>query len=224
MPADRSLARRLAHESLEQGDALGWFETLYQRASGDESSVPWADLTANPGMVEWLRRKPVDAAGQRALVVGCGLGDDAEALAALGFRVTAFDISATAVEWCRRRFAASHAEYRLADLFSAPADWRGAFDFVFEAYTLQVLPAELRPQAAAQIAEFVAPGGTALIIARGRDGDDDPGQMPWPLLREELDRFAESGLALVRFEDYVDDEDPPVRRFRAEYRRPGVSD
>ncbi|MDZ7952448.1 hypothetical protein [Nostoc sp. DedQUE09] len=37
------------------------------------------------------------ASGQKALVIGCGLGDDAEALAHLGFEVTTFDISPTAM-------------------------------------------------------------------------------------------------------------------------------
>lgn len=47
---------------------------------------------------------------------------------------------------------------------------------------------------------------------------DPPGDMPWPLTREELDA-REIGLPLVSFEDYYDAETPPVRRFRAVYRR-----
>jgi hypothetical protein len=43
--------------------------------------------------------------------------------------------------------------------------------------------------------------------------------MPWPLIREELDGFKSQGLKEVSFEEYLDKEDPPVRRFRAEYRR-----
>ncbi|MCC5670705.1 class I SAM-dependent methyltransferase [Nostoc sp. CHAB 5784] len=43
------------------------------------------------------------ASGQKALVIGCGLGDDAEAIASLGFEVTAFDISPTAIAWCQER-------------------------------------------------------------------------------------------------------------------------
>ena len=59
-----------------------------------------------------------------------------------------------------------------------------------------------------------------LLITRGRESGDDPGQMPWPLMRSELGRFRECGLRESRFEDYVDDEHPPVRRFRVEYYRP----
>jgi hypothetical protein len=62
-------------------------------------------------------------------------------------------------------------------------------------------------------------GATLLVIARGRGEDDDPGQMPWPLLPAELDPLRACGLREIRFEDYMDVEDPPVRRFRATFRR-----
>jgi hypothetical protein len=43
--------------------------------------------------------------------------------------------------------------------------------------------------------------------------------MPWPLTREELGGFVRAGLEELSFEDFVDDETPPVRRFRAVYHR-----
>lgn len=92
------------------------------------------------------------------------------------------------------------------------------FDFVFEAYTLQVLPPDIRATAIVKIADFVAPGGTLLVVTRARDAADPPGQMPWPLLRDELTLFSQS-LQEAALEDYLDDEQPPVRRFRVEYRR-----
>ncbi len=174
----------------------------------------WA-ATRPPGQcctscgVRWCARAEID----------CGLGDDAEALARLGFDVVAFDISKTSIEWCRKRFAGSKVRYRVADLVDSPRAWCGAFDFVLEVYTLQVLPADLREQAMDHIARHVAPGGTLLIIARGREPADDPGAMPWPLTREELSHFTRLGLEESRFEDYADREDPPVRRFRLAYRR-----
>ena len=108
-----------------------------------------------------------------------------------------------------------------ADLLAAPEEWTAAFDLVLESNTLQVLPANLRPEAVAHIARFVAPGGTLLVIARGRDASDDPGAMPWPLTKEELAALGRLGLDEIRFEDFFDDEAPPVRRFRVEYHRRG---
>ncbi len=107
----------------------------------------------------------------------------------------------------------------VADTFNSPGPWETAFDFVFEAYTLQSLPPELRPQGVKRIAGYVAPAGTLLVVARGRDPGEDPPGPPWPLLRDELDAFVKAGLTEVSFEDYMDQEEPPVRRFRVQYRR-----
>jgi hypothetical protein len=107
-----------------------------------------------------------------------------------------------------------------ADLFTAPAEWNEAYDLVIESCTLQVLPPDLRPKAIMRIARFVAPNGMLLVIARGRDPNDHPGNMPWPLIRSEIDSLRSYGLAEASFEDYVDAETPPVRRFRAVYIRP----
>ena len=217
----RSRARDLAQAHVEQGDAIGWFEPLYAEAQGNAERVPWADLKPNPNLLDWLDREAIRGEGRSALVVGCGLGDDAELLAARGFRVTAFDVAPTAVAWCRQRFPASSVQYETADLLNPPAQWSAAFDFVFEAYTLQVFkPAEVRHRAASRLAAFPRPGGTLLVICRGREPSDPEGQMPWPLLREELSAFEKCGLKQVSFEDFWDPhETPPVRRFRALYTR-----
>jgi SAM-dependent methyltransferase len=216
---DRTFVRRLAAESNARGDATGWFDVLYRHADGDLAAIPWADRTANAQLVEWLEAKPLAELGLRALVVGCGLGDDAEYLAALGLEVTAFDISPEAVAWSQRRFPGSRVRYRAADLLNPPAEFTAAFDFIFEAYTLQSLPVEVRRKAMPRLAGFLAPGGTLLVIARGRDDAEPLDQMPWPLSREELAPLAASGLEIISFEDYFDREASPVRRFRATYRR-----
>ena len=145
MDARRAPARALAAAALARGDATGWFEELYARA-GEAGDVPWADLVPNPSLVAWLDEHGVDGSGRTALKVGAGLGDDAEALAQRGFAVTAFDIAPTAVAWARRRFPDSQVDYVAADVLAPPADWCGRFDLVLEAYTLQVLPADLRPR------------------------------------------------------------------------------
>jgi SAM-dependent methyltransferase len=218
-PPDRRKARQLADESLKRGDALGWFEELYAEAEGDPTAIPWADLAVNPHLAEWLAREAPAGKGRRALVVGCGLGDDAEALAARGFAVVGFDLSATAIHWCRQRFPESAADFQVASVLELPPHWQTAFDLVIEIYTLQVLPPELRSQAASAIADTVAPNGALVVIARGREAHEDPGSMPWPLVDSELDLFTQTGLRLISFEDFFDNEDPPVRRFRAQFVR-----
>ncbi len=216
----RKIARKLAQEYIERGEPTGWFDALYSQAAGDPSIIPWADFRVNPNFEAWLSRKGVQGKGRKALKIGCGLGDDAERLAALGFEVTAFDISPTAIGWCTRRFPSSRVMYLVQDLFHLPPEWKGGFHFVLESYTLQVLPKNLRKKAIECISTLVAFEGTLLVIARGREITEPPGEMPWPLLREELQDFEAQGLSEVAFERYFDKEDPPVLRFRAEYTRP----
>ena len=139
----RAIARQIAQEHLQAGDPLGWFEDLYSRAGEETTIIPWADLKPNPNLVDWLDQNRFTVSG-RALAIGCGLGDDAEELARSGFTTTAFDISESAIMWCRRRFPLSSVSCVVADLLSAPADWEAKFDLVLESYTLQVLPSGLR--------------------------------------------------------------------------------
>ena len=209
-------AERLAHKFLGRGDPTGWFEAVYAGANWAEARIPWAQQAVNPGLAEWLGRKNVSGAGRKALVIGCGLGDDAEALAGLGFAVTAFDISATAIEWCRKRFPNSAVHYTVADLFKLPASWRANFDFVLEVQTIQSFPPELHERAIKASAGCVAPGGTLLAICLGYAPPGTYEGPPWPLSRAELAAFKAHGLTEIRFEDTLARHSS--RRFRVEYR------
>lgn len=216
----RERTRQLQSEFAARSDPLGWFDALYREANGDASAIPWADLQDNPLFVEWRDRRQFDLRSRSSLVVGCGLGDDSETVAASGGRVTAFDLSPTAIDWCRRRFPKSSVRYLSADLFKLPADWHRAFDFVLEINTLQALPAELRPHAIACVGDLVAPGGALLIICRGREAAQPAVGPPWPLAVTELDAFDRAGLTRVSLDDRVDHRDPSVRRFVVEFSRP----
>jgi SAM-dependent methyltransferase len=215
---DRTRARALAAEALARNDAVGWFEPLYAAAARGEATVPWDDRVPNPHVVAWLDRESPPPG--RALDVGTGRGDTAEALAVRGHRVVAFDVSPSAIDQARRRFPASAVRWAVADVLSPPAEWDAAFDLVVECYTLQVLPPSARGRVIDALRRFVAPGGTLLVVARGREPDEPAGDMPWPLTRAEVEAVADAGLALVALEDFRDAEEPPVRRFRATFRRP----
>jgi SAM-dependent methyltransferase len=216
----RASARERARAAQTRGEPKAWFEELYRDAGRSAEDIPWADLVANPSLLGWIDQGSAPSPPGRAVVVGCGLGDDAEELARRGFEVTAFDVAPTAIGWCRDRFPESPVDYRVADLFALPGAWRSSFDLVFEAYTLQVLPRAIRGEALAAIGALLRPGGQALVVCRGRDEDSSEGDLPWPLTRSELSALEARGHELVSFEDFYDQERPPVRRFRACYRCP----
>lgn len=206
----------LIRAAWSQGDPTGWFEEVYAQAAAGKSGIPWALNRPHPDLVSWLANNPVDGAGKRAILVGCGLGDDAEYLNKHGFDVTAFDVSNTAITQCKARFPNSRGNYVVADLFDLPQHWRKAFDFVLEIYTIQSLPHQFTMKATEAIASLVANAGTMLVICLGRDPEEDRHGIPWPLSRQELAGFTDSGLLEISFEDLVDS----GRRFRVHYNKP----
>lgn len=154
-------------------------------------------------------------------MVGCGLGDDAEYVALLGYAMTAFDVSRTAIATARRRFPNSTVEYVSADLLSPPRCWDGAFDLVVEIFTLQLLTGQARHTAFANTAQQVAPGGRLLVLAGARHEDEDPGDMPWPLTRAEIEQFSTYGLTASSIAEVIDDESRgPIWRWAAWFDRP----
>ncbi len=158
-------------------------------------------------------------------MTGCGLGDDAEHVASLGFATVAFDVSPTAVDAARRRFPRSTVEYVNADLLSPPHSWTGAFDLVVEVFSLQVLTGAARRTAFARTAQLVAPGERLLVIAGARDEHDDRGTMPWPLTRAEIESFREHGLSDHSIADvlYEEEDRDMVRRWLAWFTRTEAS-
>jgi SAM-dependent methyltransferase len=221
-PDPSQKAGQLVAQALAQGDATGWFERLYAAAEDGSAIVPWDRGRPHWLLTAWAQDRGLDGDGRRALVVGCGLGADAEFIAGLGFGTVAFDISASAVRAARRRFPASTVDYQVADLLDPPAAWRQAFDLVVESQTIQALPDPPRRAAIARIGDMVAPGGTLVVIALARDAGEDPGQWPpWPVTRAEVEAFAADGLVRARIEDVADSgQVPPGRRWLAEFRRP----
>jgi SAM-dependent methyltransferase len=207
------LARRLAAESLAVDDPTGWFERLYSAAGAGDAAVPWDRGAPHPLVAEWVERR--DPKGARALVVGAGLGFDAELVAGLGFDTTAFDVSATAVRQARERHPGSRVHYRTADLLDPPPEWHRAFDLVVESLTVQSMPVNVRAAAIRNVAAMVAPGGTLLVVAFAGDEQDEAFEgPPWPLSRADIEAFAD-GLEPVAIEE-------DTHRWRAEFRRPAA--
>ena len=216
-------ARRLAQQAQgaaaagEPAAAVAWFDALYASAAGEAERVPWARLSPNPYYAEWADQYLPRGCGRSALVVGCGLGDDAEDLAARGYETTAFDVSPAAVAWCLKRFPNTAVRYRVADLLDHPPAWHRGFDVVLEVFTLQALPEALRSRAVRHMADCLAPGGTLLVVTQGRDEADALGAVPWPLTKAQVRAFGWHGLREVSFDELTAEGDSPTRLFRAAF-------
>jgi SAM-dependent methyltransferase len=213
-------ARQLAAEAIAAGDPTSWFERLYAEAEAGTAVVPWDRRAPATLISQWLREQEVSGAGQSAVVVGCGLGDDAELIASLGFDTTAFDISPTAITAAMRRFPGSAVRYETADLLSPPAGWQQAFDLVVDGLALQSMPDPPRNRALAAIGFLVGPGGRLLVTARSREADQPAAGPPYALTRAEIDAIAGPGLRIASLEDLRDPPGmTPGRRWRVVYER-----
>ena len=217
--AREQLDRLTGHKGGDRADRSNWFRQVYELAGDDAAQVPWADLEPKTLLVEWLALLAEDAPRGKAADVACGLGDNAQALAASGFDVTAFDLSDKAVAWARRRFPESSVRFVQADLFDLPPDFDAAFDLVHETYTIQSLSGELRQSAVEVIARLVAPRGRLLVICRARDDEEICAGPPWPVSKAELAGFAKGGLRMISLDDVVIQRDRPIRHFRALFMR-----
>ncbi|MEH2298139.1 MAG: class I SAM-dependent methyltransferase [Nostoc sp.] len=210
---------RLAIEALQKSEPSAWFEVLYAKALGDAAQIPWAKLAPHPYLQDWLTNHEAFASQQKALVIGCGLGDDAEILAHQGFEVTAFDISPTAIAWCQQRFTDSSVKYVVADLLAIPLQWHQAFDFVFECRNIQALPLNVRSSVISSVASVVALGGTLLLITHIRETEFEPNGPPWPLSNSELEQFESLRLYQVGKLVFSESKQIDVKQVRIEYQK-----
>jgi SAM-dependent methyltransferase len=207
-------------------DATGWFEPLYAETAKQGGAPPWNRDRPRGLLEQWAEERGLDGGGTRsAIVVGCGLGADAEFIASKNYKTTAFDLSPTAIRLAREQHPHTRVGYAVADLLAVPPAWPRAFDLVVECWTAQALPDPPRTHAIQNISGLVAPGGTLIVVAVGRpdDGDDrgPAGGPPWPLNATTIASFAHDGVAPVDVR-LVDDPEAPGRRlgWRAEFQRP----
>ncbi|MBC6481058.1 MAG: class I SAM-dependent methyltransferase [Hormoscilla sp. GM7CHS1pb] len=219
----RQKVRQLSAAAIRRDDPASWFEELYAQARGDYTQVPWAGLTLHPHAQDWFEHygfpEGFHDVPRHAVVVGCGLGDDAEALQNWGFQVTAFDISPTAIAWCQQRFPPSSVNYQVADLLCLDSSWHHGFDFVLECRNLQALPLSIRATAIQAVGQLVAEQGTLLAIARLRETEAEPDGPPWPLSNQELAQLTTQGLTEIRRKMFLVGDDPVVKQLWVEYKR-----
>jgi len=193
--------------------ASEWFNDLYKKHKDNHDNIPWARLAVNPLLESYLSSK--DAHKGKALVIGCGLGDDAKALEVAGYDVLAIDVSEVALDLAKERFNDSKIVFEKQDIFDMPPKYQGYFDFVFEAFTIQSLPREFREKMIRAVSKTVAPQGELLLIAHKKEKEfDGP---PWPLEKNEIDLFKTHGLKELLFDIHEEESKISDRKFRVLY-------
>jgi hypothetical protein len=204
----------------EKDDPTGWFDSIYKNANGDYKKVFWADLEPSPYLVEWLEKNPINKKIKKACVIGCGVGDDAQALSEFGFDVTAFDISPSAIELCINRYPNTKVDYIVADLFDYPKEWFEKFDVVYECNTIQVLPGVYRHKARDAMSSLICKDGYILVSCRSRNEGEKQDAIPLPLTKKEIDNFKTiNNLKELSFLAYDDNQEPSVPHFFAVYKK-----
>jgi hypothetical protein len=205
-------------------DPAAYFDAIYREAGGDASRVPWARSRPNPMLVSWLNAEAAGRVrpGARAVVVGCGLGDDVVELVNRGYDVTGFDLSPAAIDWARKRFPDLANCFCTGDVLNIPSRFRHRFDLVVEISTIQSVEPALRERMAEGISQLACPRGLILTIARGRDEGELLEHVqgpPYPLTPGELiGLFEARGWQPTRpIDDFFDDETPPKRRLRGTF-------
>ena len=208
----------MVKEYQDNDEPTSWCDSIYKDAKGDYTKVFWADLESNPYLLEYLKNNPIK--DKKAIVIGCGVGDDAKSLSDLGYKVTAFDISPTAIELCKKRYPNSKIDFLVADLFSYPKSWNKEYDLVYECNTIQILAGKYRKLAREQISSLVRENGRLLVSCRSRLEGKQENDIPKPLDKKEINDFVlKDRLKEVSFSTYQDNQEPPVWHFFAVYER-----
>lgn len=193
--------------------ASDWFDDLYKNNKESHENIPWARQAVNPLLQSYLDEETTHKG--KALVIGCGLGDDANALEEAGYDVVAIDVSQTALDLAKKRFYNSHIVFEKQDIFDMPHRYDAYFDFVFEAFTIQSLPVEFREKMIKAVADTVVPLGKLLVIAHKREEHfDGP---PWPLEESEINLFEQHGLIELTHEIHTEESKISNTRFKVLY-------
>ena len=143
------------------------------RADGADRAASMADSPPNPHLIREVK-------GLRpgtAIDAGCGAGAEAIWLASTGWQVTAVDIADEALRRAASRAAAAGVDDRIAWQRADLSTWRPGFrfDLVTTHYAHPSIP---QLDFYERIANWVAPGGTLLIVGHLHHGHHSHSHSP----------------------------------------------
>ncbi|KAJ5630924.1 uncharacterized protein N7484_011024 [Penicillium longicatenatum] len=157
----------------------------------DSDNLPWDRGFPNPALEDTLIQRagtiggPISQDGERrkALVPGCGRGVDVLLLASFGYDAYGLEVSATAVDACKKEEKENHSWYRVRDEKAGKGKttfvqgdffddaWlnkievsRNGFDIIYDYTFFCALDPKLRPKWAFRYTELLAPSPAGNLI------------------------------------------------------------
>lgn len=146
----------------------------------------WEKGAPAPPLVEFLASKEISG---DVLVPGCGTGHDVRAIAAQGASVLGIDIAPSAIRMAQSHRPARDERYLVADFLAPPPELAGLFDWLLEHTLFCAIEPDRRPDYVASATAALKPGGLFLAIFYINPKDPEPGEPPYPVSTEELDRL-----------------------------------
>ena len=130
-----------------------------------DHNLQWFSSEASP-IVREIMDAFLIAESHQILEIGCGEGRDAFPLLKAGFDLTASDVSAEAVGYCRKMFPEYADHFQVLDCLTEKLDRQ--FDFIFAVAVIHMLvPDRDREAFYAFVRQHLNPWGTALICTMG---------------------------------------------------------
>ena len=139
------------------------YEERYKTAHA--KGVSWASSVSTPIVLEILEKYGIGRQ-QPLLEIGCGEGRDSRAVLDAGYSLTATDISAEAIAYCKKRMPQYEDHFGILDCLSNQVDSK--FDFIFAIAVVHMLvPDEDRNGFYQFIRDHLKEEGLALICSMG---------------------------------------------------------
>jgi len=145
------------------------YKTDWEQLYRDEFT-PWDTGQPDSHLIRAVTESPIKPC--TVLDIGCGTGENSIWLSLHGFKVTAVDISETAIQIARAKQGAERCKFLTMDFLKAPVV-RENFGFVFDMGCFHVFhEEEQREQFAEKVSESLLDDGLWLSISGSCDGPE----------------------------------------------------